>query len=163
MRIIKMQHNRSLPAGKGRSFFRWIYLPTVFILALSGFAQMPIFKRYYIADIPGLGWLAQFYVTHYLHYLAAVLFIALFTYIVVDYVATGRREKNLTVSGYFRGIVLTGILISGLFLVIRNLPGTYMHPDLIVWLDLIHIGLVVLFLFYSLYCLIMKKKWTTVR
>ena len=36
---------------------RWFYLISVFFLALSGFGQMPIFKRYYIADIPGLGWL----------------------------------------------------------------------------------------------------------
>jgi len=158
-----MHNDRTLQAGKGRSLFRWIYLPPLFILALSGFAQMPIFKRYYIADIPGLGWLAQFYVTHYLHYLAAILFIALFTYIFVDYVSMGRKEIKLTISGYFRGTVLTGIIVSGLFLVIRNLSGTYMRPDLIVLLDLIHLGLVILFLFSSLYCLILKKKWTTVR
>jgi len=35
----------------------WFYLITVIFLVLSGFGQMPIFKRYYIADIPGLGWL----------------------------------------------------------------------------------------------------------
>jgi len=34
---------------------RWIYLTTTFLLVLTGFGQMPIFKRYYIADIPGLG------------------------------------------------------------------------------------------------------------
>jgi hypothetical protein len=47
---------------------RYVYLITVLFLTLSGFGQMPIFKRYYIADIPGFGWLAQFYVTHYIHY-----------------------------------------------------------------------------------------------
>ena len=48
---------------------RYFYLLTVLLLTLTGFGQMPIFKRYYIADIPGFGWLAQFYVTHYIHYL----------------------------------------------------------------------------------------------
>ena len=50
--------------NKGQSFaatdtqsVRWFYLTTVFFLTLTGFGQMPIFKRYYIADIPGLGWL----------------------------------------------------------------------------------------------------------
>ena len=38
---------------------RYVYLITVFFLTLSGFGQMPIFKRYYIADIPGFGWLAR--------------------------------------------------------------------------------------------------------
>ena len=36
-------------------FVRYVYLITVFFLTLTGFGQMPIFKRYYIADIPGLG------------------------------------------------------------------------------------------------------------
>ena len=38
---------------------RYFFLATVFFLTLTGFGQMPIFKRYYIADIPGLGWLAD--------------------------------------------------------------------------------------------------------
>ena len=50
-----------------------IYLFLLFMMGLTGFGQMPIFKRYYIADIPGLAWTAKFYVTHYLHYLGAIL------------------------------------------------------------------------------------------
>jgi hypothetical protein len=62
----------------------YVYLITVFFLTLTGFGQMPIFKRYYIADIPGFGWLAQFYVTHYIHYLGAILILALVTYMIID-------------------------------------------------------------------------------
>ena len=60
---------------------RWIYLTTTFFLVLTGFGQMPIFKRYYIADIPGLGWLAEFFVTHYIHYLGAIVLLGLIAYI----------------------------------------------------------------------------------
>ena len=67
---------------------RYVYLITVFLLTLTGFGQMPVFKRYYIADIPGLGWLAQFYVTHYIHYLGAIVFLALLAYLVVDHVTS---------------------------------------------------------------------------
>jgi len=52
-----------------KPIIRYLYLITLFFLVLTGFGQMPVFKRYYIADIPGLGWLAQFFVTHYMHYL----------------------------------------------------------------------------------------------
>ena len=49
-------------------FLKYSYVAILSFLTLSGFGQMPIFKRYYIADIPGLGWLAKFYITHYIHY-----------------------------------------------------------------------------------------------
>ena len=35
------------------------FTTALFFSALSGFAQMHIFKRYYIADLPGFGWLAE--------------------------------------------------------------------------------------------------------
>ena len=66
-----------------RSIVRYTYIITVLFLVLSGFGQMPIFKRYYIADIPGLGWLAQFDVTHYIHYLFAIILIGLTSYFLV--------------------------------------------------------------------------------
>ncbi len=59
--------------------------------------------------------------------------------------------------------LLTGILISGALLVVRNLTGTNFAFEFIIFLDLIHLGLVMVFLFVSLYCLIFKKYWTTER
>ena len=142
---------------------RWFYLLTVFFLTLSGFGQMPIFKRYYIADIPGLGWLAEFFVTHYIHYLAAILFLAFTAYMSIDFLLLKRKSRKMTATGYVRGALLAGILTSGIFLVIRNLAGTNFSPGFIILLDLSHLGLVMAFLFVSLYCLIFKKRWTAVR
>ena len=142
---------------------RWIYLTTTFFLVLSGFGQMPIFKRYYIADIPGLGWLAEFFVTHYIHYLGAIVLLALIAYIAADYLILKRNARRMTASGYIRLVLLTGILVSGGLLVIRNLTGTHFSPEFIIFLDIIHLGLVVVFLFVSLYGLIVKKHWTTQR
>lgn len=142
---------------------RWIYLTTTFFLVLSGFGQMPIFKRYYIADIPGFGWLAEFFVTHYIHYLGAIVFLALTAFMIADYLISKRNSRHVTASGYVRIALLTGILISGALLVIRNLTGTNFAPEFIIFLDLIHLGLVMVFVFVSLYCLIFKKHWTTER
>ena len=142
---------------------RWFYLLTVFFLTLSGFGQMPIFKRYYIADIPGLGWLAEFFVTHYIHYLAAILFLAFTAYMIIDYLLLKRKSRRMTATGYVRAALLAGILISGVFLVIRNLSGSNFSAAFIIFLDLCHLGLVMGFLFVSLFCLIYKKQWTTVR
>jgi len=146
----------SLPA-------RWFYLTVIFFLTLTGFGQMPIFKRYYIADIPGLGWLANFFVTHYIHYLAAILFLAFAAYMIIDYLVLKRKSRTMTATGYVRGALLAGLLASGLFLVIRNLAGSNLSSKFIIALDLCHLGLVMAFLFVSLYCLIFKKQWTKTR
>ncbi len=142
---------------------RWFYLITILFLSLSGFGQMPIFKRYYIADIPGLGWLAEFFITHYIHYLAAILFLAFTAYMIIDYLLSQRKTRRMTISGYVRSALLAGILASGVFLVVRNLAGSNLSADFIIFLDLCHLGLVMAFLFVSLYCFVFKKQWTTVR
>ncbi len=142
---------------------RWFYMITVIFLVLSGFGQMPIFKRYYIADIPGLGWLAEFFITHYIHYLAATLFLALTAYAIIDYLLAARKSRQITVTGYLRSVLLAGLLVSGIFLVVRNLAGSNFSPEIIIFLDLCHLGLAMVFLFVSLYCLVSKKQWTTIR
>ena len=156
-----MNHSHSQTAAPN-STVRYFYLTTVFFLTLTGFGQMPIFKRYYIADIPGLGWLAEFFVTHYIHYLGAILFLALVSYMVVDYVVMKPRSRKLTTTGWIRCILLTAILFSGVFLVIRNLSGSNLSATFIILLDLSHLGGVMAFLLISAYCLIFRKKWTTV-
>jgi hypothetical protein len=130
---------------------------------LTGFGQMPIFKRYYIADIPGLGWLAEFFVTHYIHYLGAIVLLALIAYLAADYLILKRNSRRMAASGYIRIALLVGILASGGLLVIRNLTGTHFVPGFIIFLDVTHLALVMVFLFVSLYCLIRKKHWTTER
>ena len=142
---------------------RYLYGFTVFFLTLSGFGQMPVFKRYYIADIPGLGWLARFYVTHYLHYLGAILLLALVAYLSVDFLVQKKKKMRLTPSGYLRGTILIGILVSGGMLVIRNLAGTRFSPEFIIWLDLTHLGLVMLFLVVAAFCLVTGKRWVAFR
>ena len=142
---------------------RYAYLSTIFFLTLTGFGQMPIFKRYYIADIPGLGWLAQFYLTHYFHYIGAILILALAAYIIIDYLILQKKHIRLTASGYIRGAILAGIFISGLLLVIRNLEGNRFGPEFIIILDLAHMGMVITFLMMAAYCLVRKKRWVTPR
>jgi len=144
---------------------KYSYLMTLLFLTLTGFGQMPIFKRYYIADIPGLGWLAKFYITHFIHYLGAILILALLVYIILRYVLMDKNNLRLTVTmtGYIRGGLLGGILVTGIFLVLRNLKNIWFPPGFIIFLDITHLGLVMSFLMVALYCLIFRKQWTKVR
>ncbi len=140
-----------------------LYLVAIFMLTVTGFAQMPIFKRYYIADIPGLGWLAQFYTTHFMHYLFAILFLALAAYVVVDHLLRKEGGARLSGAGYTKIALLGGLIVSGVFLVVRNLPNLVFPSGLIIFFDLVHLGLVMFLLFFSAYTLIGRKKWTAQR
>ncbi|MDI6686931.1 MAG: hypothetical protein QME06_01795 [Desulfobacterales bacterium] len=122
----------------------YFYLINVFFLILTGFGQMPIFNRYYIADIPGLGWLGEFYVTHYMHYLFVIMFLSFITYIITDYLLSKPKSIKITSSGYSRGVIISGIVITGGLLVIRNLRGSGFEPGFIIFLDLSHLGLVIM-------------------
>ncbi len=136
------------------------YLVVMFFLALTGFAQMPIFKRYYIADIPGLGWLDRYLVTHYIHYLTAVLLLFMVSYRTALHVLEGRYERALTAAGFLRSALLFGIIASGALLGIRNLSGAWLPSGLIIFMDLTHLGLVMVFLTAALCCRIFKQPWT---
>jgi len=137
----------------------WVYIITVFLLVLSGFAQMPIFKRYYIADIPGFGWLADFYVTHLIHYLSASVLIGLFAYSLLTFFLSGATP--LTPVGKTRIVLLFGLILTGSLMVFKNLEGVYFNAGLIIGLDLIHLGLCMTFLLVSFYALIRKAAWVT--
>ncbi|MCP4115859.1 MAG: hypothetical protein GY737_10725 [Desulfobacteraceae bacterium] len=117
---------------------------TIALLAVTGFAQMPIFKRYYIADIPGFGWLAKFYVTHYLHYLLAVVLLAFLGYRSMSWFLERRWCERSACTTKIKRLILAGLVVTGMMLVIRNFPGYHFSPGVLVAVDLTHLGLTVL-------------------
>ncbi len=100
--------------------FRLAFVLCVAVLAVSGFAQMPIFRRYYIADVPGLAWTDDFYFTSLLHYLAATLFLLLAGYAAGRYMAVWRSDHSLTASGVLRAGLYVLLTVTGLIHVLGN-------------------------------------------
>ena len=139
------------------------YLTLLVFMGLSGFGQMPIFKRYYIADLPGLGWLAEFYVTHYIHYLGAILLLGIAAYYIVLYLADRRRELKISLYGWLQGGVMAGIVATGALRVIKNYPGVTMSSGLIVFLDILHLALVMAMMILGLTGLFLGQRWTIFR
>jgi len=136
-----------------------LYWVTLFFITLSGFAQMPIFKRYYIADIPGLGWLNQFYVTHLIHYLAALVLIVMVFYLATGFILEKRSLSGITRSGAVKMGLLAVLMVSGGVLAYKNLAGVYMDHLLISLLDLVHLGSCMVLLGTGLYAVIRKREW----
>ena len=138
------------------------YLVLLVCMGLSGFGQMPIFKRYYVADLPGLGWLAQFYVTHYIHYVSAVLLLGIAAYTMVLYLADGRRWFKISRYGWMQGILMAGIVVTGALRVAKNYTGVSMSSGLIVFLDLLHLALVMAMMLLGLVGLCWRRRWLNI-
>jgi hypothetical protein len=85
--------------------------------------------------------------------------IGLTSYVIAEYLFLSRKRIKITISGYILGALVFGLVITGILLVIRNLVGSGLPPGFIVFLDLAHLGLVMVLLMASLYCIILKKKW----
>jgi len=142
-----------------RPILSYIYGITLFFIALTGFAQMPIFKRYYIADIPGLGWLAEFYVTHLMHYTFAGIFIGLVFYSAFDFIFSRKKVDPVSFSGMIKSFLFAGLMLTGILLVIKNFSGTPFSPGFIIGLDILHLGFCMALIFFGLYQLINRKKF----
>jgi len=136
----------------------YLYGITFFFITLSGFAQMPIFKRYYIADIPGLGWLANFYATHLMHYIFAAIFIGLVVYSMFDFIFSRTKFENFTKTMIIKIILFSGLILTGSLMVFRNLSGTPFSHGFIIALDLLHLGFCMALIIFGVYQLIKGKR-----
>ena len=152
--------SQSYELTAGKKWLKKFYIFLFTLMAFTGFGQMPIFKRYYIADIPGMGWTADFYVTHYIHYIGAIVLLGLVAYCILDYFLTSRREFSLTGSAYVRILLLGGIVITGIFRVLKNLPDVVFSPGFTLFIDISHLGFMLFYLFAALLFLIIKSGWT---
>lgn len=140
-----------------------IYLVLLFMMGLTGFGQMPIFKRYYIADIPGLAWTAKFYVTHYLHYVGAILLFFLVVYVIVVYFGLMRRSYSLSWAAYVRIILLAAIMVTGIFRVLKNLPDIVFSPGFTMFIDISHLAFMMLMMLCGIVFIITRSGWLVPR
>ncbi len=123
--------------------FARLFKITIFVMALTGAAQMPIFKRYYVADIPGLGWLADFYLTNKIHYLFGALLLFMALYLVTEFVLIRKHDFQLTWSGLFRSGLYVVVIGTGVLRVVKNLPSITFDPYTVMLIDWTHLGFAV--------------------
>ena len=140
-----------------------IYFFLLFMMGLTGFTQMPIFKRYYIADIPGLAWTAKYYVTHYMHYLGAILLLFLIVYAIVVYFGLLRRWYALSKAAYVRIFLLSAIVVTGIFRVLKNLPDIVFSPDFTMFIDIAHLAFMMLLMLFGIGFSVVRSGWLVPR
>lgn len=70
----------------------WLVAISGLILVASGIFELPVARRYYITDIPGLAWSGDYITTLNVHYAASVVFIAASLFHVVYHGLLGHRS-----------------------------------------------------------------------
>ena len=140
-------------------YTKWTAIAALTALTVTGFGQMPIYKRYYISSIPGLGWLADYYITHNIHYISAVILLGLTAYIIAKYFLYNRDAVGITKQGRVIHIFLAGIIMTGVLKVIASQRGIYFSVGFLFLLDMLHIMFAFLFLISSGVFKIMKYPW----
>lgn len=83
---ILREQNKVQRHGFTVRFVHWTIALSTIMLIFSGFGQMPMYRRYGIAQLPGLGWSGDFAVTLPLHYIAAMFLLLGMTYHIVYHV-----------------------------------------------------------------------------
>jgi len=117
-----------------------VFRLTVFALAFTGFAQMPIFTRYYLADVPGFAWTADYYFNHVAHYVLAIVLLAILGWRLPRVL----RRPAWTAMDVIVGLCWAVIVLTGIVRVMKNQPDSYFSPALVMWVDWLHLGFVML-------------------
>lgn len=139
------------------------FIALVVVILFTGFGNMPLWKRYYIADIQGLRWAGHFYRNVQVHYVAGALLLALAAYFLVAYAFLRYQGVRLTKSGAVRAMLLSLALITGIIMAVKNLPGINFPVELLVAFNLSHMGSAVFFMLVSIGAFFARKPWVVER
>lgn len=153
---MRSKSDKAIPGSRSAL---WLYGIVMAVLAFTGFGQMPIFKRYYISSAPGMSWAGDYYVTLVIHYLGAVLLLGFIGYMATKYLVAGRKGHRITSSGYLRMALLAGLVGTGIFHLMRNMPEVDFSPGLIMMMDISHLVFTMAYLAAAALFWFMKAGW----
>jgi cytochrome b subunit of formate dehydrogenase len=90
----------------------WVVAVSGFLLLFSGFGEMPMYKRYMVTQIPGLGWSGDFFIHLKIHYLAGMVFVSAMVFHALYHGWLGHRGL-LPRKGDLRASALTVLSLLG--------------------------------------------------
>lgn len=137
---------------------RWIYRAAVVLALFTGFGNMPLYGRYYVADFNWLKWAGDFIVNVKVHYIAGAILVAMGIYYLLTHFYVYYRRR-LTAMGWLRALLLALTLLSGFVMAIKNLPGVLFPLNFLVGMNFLHMGSAILFMLVSLGALLFRARW----
>ena len=142
-------------------YVKWTFLLAMLAAIFSGIGNMPVYGRYYVADIPGFGWSRDFYNNLYLHYLSGAVLLGLAAYLPIVYLQRRDRQVRLSRTGVFRVLLLGLALVSGVLSAVKNLPAVHLSMAGLMAVAFFHLAAAMIALFFTLACGLLKKPWLT--
>lgn len=141
-----MNRNQTSPGGRPAA---WLYRLTITAAILSGMGQMPIYKRYYLTSIPGLGWAENFYTLSDLHYVAAAVLLALVAWRLALDARCGSGGWSWGPATWWGWTLFGALIVTGALKVAKN-AGLFIDPFWFMVIDLAHLGAAMAFIFTGL-------------
>lgn len=90
----------------------WVLALSGFVLIFSGFGELPMYKRFMVTEIPGLGWAGDFFINLKIHYLAGIVFVSVMVFHAIYHGWLG-HEGLLPRKGDFKASFLTLLSMVG--------------------------------------------------
>jgi len=128
--------------GRPRRAARRLWIALCLALGFTGAGQMPIFKRYYLADLPGMAWTADYLLLHTLHLALAAVFLAWAGAWAGVWLV---RRSRVAPLGAWRVAVVAGLAATGLARAVKNLPDVWLSPGVVMAVDWAHLALALAF------------------
>ena len=127
------------------SRLKWLFTAAVLLALFTGFGNMPLYGRYYLADIPGLQWSGNFIVNMNVHLVAGAVVLALAVYYLAGMIILRKDQAPRTVLNRFLGIALALVLISGLIAGVKNFAAWTPGLALMMTINFFHLATAMLF------------------
>jgi len=90
----------------------WVLALSGLLLIFSGFGELPMYKRYMVTQIPGLGWAGDFFVNLKIHYLAGIVFVTIMVFHAIFHGWLG-HQGLLPKKGDFKASLITILSMFG--------------------------------------------------
>lgn len=141
----------------GGRVIRWVWGVAIGLALFSGLGQMPMTKRYYISDLPGMGWSESFYTLVDLHYLSVAVALALIFWRIGLDLRHEIRWFSWGPRSWWGWTLIALLALTGAGKVLRNL-GVFVSPSNMLLLDLTHLTTAMVFMVTGLVSLIRGRR-----
>ena len=107
-----MMEERGLDmSAKTHPLLKTLYGLALIVALFTGFGNMPLYGRYYVADLPGFGWSGNFFINVNVHILSGSLLLAIAVYTFMNSILQRESRRNrLTLTGKLRAFLLQPLL-----------------------------------------------------
>ena len=150
--------------AKPNPILRLLYGTAAVTALFTGFGNMPLWGRYYVADVPGLGWSGDFFINVNVHILAGSLLMGIGVYTILTALMTRRfQDSRMTLSGRVRFFLMALALATGILMVVKNLPGIHFPMTMLMVFNFAHMAAAMLFMIAAVAAIIFRRPWRRVR